>query len=167
MVSTMIGVALTATLAAAQLPADFSGVWRPVDALSSAIPPPPPPAAGPGGPPPPPPPPKTISTTIMQSASELTVRRHMEGADGPIVQAFTYRLDGGESVNQFGPIVFRTTAAWDGAALVLSSTLSTEGQPLGVAREVYRLENGNLVVETNRRTPAGTFTSTGVNARDR
>src|SRR5215204_7034278 len=121
MVSTMIGVALTATFAAAQLPADFSGVWRPVDALSSAIPPPPPPAAGPGGPPPPPPPPKTISTTIVQSASELTVRRHMEGADGPIVQAFTYRLDGGESVNQFGPIVFRTTAAWDGAALVLSS----------------------------------------------
>jgi hypothetical protein len=165
---TIIVLALTvrASLAPAQGSPDFSGVWRPVDALSHAVPPPPPPPT-PGGPPPPPPPPKTISTTITQSAGELKIDRLLETGGREAVQTYVYRLDGGESVNQMGPIVFRTTAAWEGAALVLVSVLSADGKPIGDARETYRLENGNLIVEVSRQTPAGTFTSRGVNTRER
>jgi hypothetical protein len=167
-ISSMIAAALAVagTLAAAQRSPDFSGVWTPVDALSEVVPPPPTPTT-PGGPPPPPPPPKTLSTTISQSATELRVDRRLATGGGETVQTFVYRLDGSESLNQMGPIVFRTTATWDGQALVLLSVLSTGEKPFGDAREVYRLENDRLIVEVSRHTPAGTFTSKAVNAKSR
>ena len=64
-------------------------------------------------------------------------------------------------------MVFRTKATWDGAALVLSSVISTGGETrtFGESKEIYRLENGELIVETTRQTPAGTFTSKGVNRK--
>lgn len=95
-------------LAAAQIRPDFSGVWKPVDtSIGTSTPVPAPP---PGGPPPPPPPPRTISTTIAQSASELKVDRRAESGGREVVYNFVFKLDGTESVNQMGPIVFRTTA---------------------------------------------------------
>jgi hypothetical protein len=64
-------------------------------------------------------------------------------------------------------MVFRTKATWDGAALVLSSVISTgeETRTFGESKEIYRLENGELIVQTTGQTPAGTFTSTGVNRK--
>jgi hypothetical protein len=61
--------------------------------------------------------------------------------------------------------VFRTTAAWDGAALVLSSVISTDERTIGESKDIYRLEKGEMIVETTRKTPAGTFTARDINRK--
>jgi hypothetical protein len=81
------------------------------------------------------------------------------------VYHFVYNLDGTESVNQMGPMVFRTKVTWDGPALVLSSVISTGGNTVGESKDIYRLENEELIVETTRKTPAGTLTVRGVNRK--
>jgi hypothetical protein len=162
----LLALTLLATVTAAQTRPDFSGVWKPVESPGSASPPLPlPQPDGPPPPPPPPPPPKTVSTTIVQSATELIIDRRVEIEGRETVYTFVYNLDGTESVNQMGPMVFRTKAAWDGAALVLSSVVYTDDRQLGELRDVYRLETGDLIVETTRQTPAGTFTARGVNRK--
>jgi hypothetical protein len=147
---------------AAQTRPDFSGVWKPVDAGVSTptppVPPPLPPSAA-GGPPPPPPPPRTLSLTIAHSPSELKIDRRVDSGGRELVYSFTFKLDGTESVNQMGSIVFRTKASWDGPALVLAAVTSVGDKPFGQVRDVYRLEGDELVIETTRQTPAGTFTS--------
>ena len=91
--------------------------------------------------------------------------RRVEMAGRETVHTFIYKLDGTESVNQMGPLLFRTKAAWDGAALTLTSVISVDDRTIGESRDVYRLENGDLIVETERKTPAGTFTSRGVSRK--
>jgi hypothetical protein len=151
-----VGTLLRAVGVAQDRP-DFSGVWKPVDSASTPLPPP-----TPGGPPPPP---RTVSLTIKQSPAELKVDRRAEMTGRETVHTFSYNLDGTESMNQMGPLLFRTKAAWDGAALVLTSVITAGDQAIGESREVYRLENGNLIVESSRKTPAGTFTETSVHTK--
>ena len=150
------GVVLAAIISQTHPRPDFSGIWKPVETES---PTPAPPPQTPGGPPPPP---RGISTTITQSPAEIRIDRRLESGGRETVQTFVYKLDGTESVNQMGPMVFRTKAHWESSSLVLSSMLSMEGKPFGEAKEIYRLENGDLVVETTRKVPAGTFTGKGV-----
>jgi hypothetical protein len=145
-------VALSATIIVAQARPDFSGVWTPVH-VSDSRPAPTAPAGGPH----PPPPPRTLSATITQSPTEMKLERLMETAGRESTVTFVYKLDGTESVNRMGPIEFRTTAAWDADALVLSSVASADGNHLGELREVYTFENGDLVVESVRNAPVGTF----------
>jgi hypothetical protein len=159
----LLALTLLATVTAAQTKPDFSGVWKPVESPGSASPPLPPPR--PDGPPPPPPPPRTVSTTIAQSATELKIDRRVEIEGRETVYTFVYNLDGTESVNQMGPMVFKTKATWDGAALILSSVISTDGKTFGESRDIYHLENGEMIVDTTRQTPAGTFTTRGVNRK--
>jgi hypothetical protein len=159
----LLALMFLTTVTAAQTKPDFSGVWKPVESPGSTTPPLPPPQ--PDGPPPPPPPPKTISTTIAQSATELKIDRRVEIEGRETVYTFLYNLDGTESVNQMGPMVFRTKATWDGPSLVLSSVISTGGRTLGESKDIYRLENAELIVETTRKTPAGTVTARGVNRK--
>ncbi len=151
--------AVVAAIAEAQNRPDFSGLWKPIEAASTSTPLP---APRPDGPPPPP---RTVSTTIMHSATELKMDRRVEMAGRETVHPFIYKLDGTESVNQMGPLLFRTKATWDGAALVLMSVISVDDKPIGESRDVYRLEKGDLIVETERKTPAGTFTSRSVNRK--
>ena len=140
---------------AAQSRPDFSGVWTPVDTAVPPVPPPPPP----GGPPPPPPPPRTLSTRIAQTATDFKVERRVDTNGREMVYTFNYKFDGSETVNQMGSIVLRTRASWDGGALVLSSVATVEDKPIGQIKDVYRLEEGELVIETTRQTSAGTFTA--------
>lgn len=156
----LLALTLLATMTAAQTKPDFSGVWKPVESPGSASPVPPPQPNGP------PPPPKTVSTTIAQSATELRIDRRVEIEGRETVYHFVYNLDGTESVNQMGPMVFRTKATWDGSALVLSSVIATSGKTVGESKDVYHLENEELIVETTRQTLAGTFTARGVNRKD-
>jgi hypothetical protein len=157
---------LVAECEAAQNHPDFSGAWTPVESGSdrpvmpppgSGDPPPQPPVRS-GGPPPPPPPPRTLMLTITQSTTEMKVERRVDAGGRETSYTFTYRLDGTESTNQMGPIVSKTTAAWDGVGLVLSSGLFADGKEIGQLKEVYRLQNGELTVESTRQTPAGVMT---------
>jgi hypothetical protein len=151
----------TVTIAAAQ-PPDFSGTWVPVDSATTA---PPLPPSVPGGPPPPPPPPRTLSLSISQSASQLTLDRRMEVDGRETGDRVLYRFDGTETVHTIGVLTFRTKAGWEGETLVLSSSVAHEGNAIGDLRETYRLVDGNLVVESTRKSPAGTFTGRTVHAR--
>jgi hypothetical protein len=158
----LIAVMMLASLTAAQTRPNFSGVWKPVDAGVSTptppVPPPLPPSAA-GGPPPPPPPPRTLSLTIAHSPSELKIDRRVDSGGRELVYIFTFKLDGSESVNQMGSVVFRTKASWDGPALVLAAVTSVGDKPIGQLKEVYRLEGDELIVESTRQTPGGTFTA--------
>jgi hypothetical protein len=147
----------------AQNRADFSGTWVPIDSTASPAPPLPPPT--PDGPPPPPPAPRTLSLFVTQSAAEMKVERRVDVSGREEIYTFTYRLDGAETVNRMGVLVFRANASWDGASLIVASAVTTGGNAVGTMRDVYRLENGNLVVDTTRTAPAGVFTSHTVHKR--
>ena len=155
----LVAVTILVSLTAAQTRPNFSGVWKPIDAGVSTPAPPVPPSPPPPQGPPPPPPPRTLSLTIVQSPSELKIDRRVDGAGRELVYTFTFKLDGSESVNQMGSIVFRTKASWDGPALVLAAVTSVDDKPLGQLKEVYRLEGDELIVESTRQTPGGTFTA--------
>jgi hypothetical protein len=153
-----------ATAAAAQTHPDLSGTWVPASDVNTAPPLPPP---IPGGPPPPPPPPRTLSMTITQSPAQLTIDRRVDAAGQETASTATYVFDGTETTRQMGALQFRTKAAWNGDSLVLSSAVSAEGNAVGELTEIYRLIDGNLVVESTRKSPAGTFTGRTVHVRKR
>jgi hypothetical protein len=93
------------------------------------------------------------------------VDRELETAGRSVVNSFVYKLNGTESANQMGPLVFKTKATWEGSTLVLSSAVSTGGNAIGDLRETYRLETGELVVETTRKTAAGTASARTVHRK--
>lgn len=123
------------TVAFAQKP-DFSGTWTP-DAPAAA-----PPAGGGGG--------RGMGggpMTVKQDATSLTIER----TQGENKMVTTYKLDGSETVNKQtmrgGEVEIKTTAKWDGAKLVLStSRVGQDGTPQ-VQSQTWALEGGNLVVE--------------------
>ena len=133
------------TMVFGQATPDFSGTWK-LNADDAPLAPPPPP------------PPQTLALTIAQTPAELRVERLMAAGERQLVQKFVYKLDGSESLNQMGPLTSRSTAAWDGPKLVITSVLSVDGRPLGDSKEVYSLDGSTLVVEYNRTTPASTIT---------
>jgi hypothetical protein len=154
------GDALAKECEAAQGRPDFSGRWKPVEA--GPVPGPATPSPAPGGPPPPP---RTVALTITQSEARLKVDRELETEGRTTISTFAYTLDGAESINQMGPLVYATKARWEGPAVVLTSTVSADANAIGRITESYQLVNGDLVVETTRTTPAGTFTSKSVHKK--
>lgn len=138
---------------------DLSGVWIPAEPTSPADAPQ---AASPGGPAAPP---RTLSLTIVQTPSHMRVERRVTLEGRELTFDLTYKLDGTESVNQQGPLVFATTAGWDDAALVLSSTVTADTRPIGTVRERYQMQGDELIVETTRHTPAGEFVNRHVHRR--
>lgn len=145
-------VGVTALIVSAEGMPDFSGKWRPTDPPANTSAPSNVPMGGP------PPPPRTLSSTITQSAARLRVDRLIDESGRETVYTFIYALDGSDSVNRMGELVFRTKCAWSGNSLVLRSSVSLDGnQVVGELEETYRLDGEELIVETMRRTPAGTF----------
>ena len=135
---------------------DFSGEWRPIGAPAMQAPPS-------GGDPPPPP--RTVSVTITQTGEDLKVVRQTLSGGREATYNFSYKLDGTETVNQMGPLVFHTRASWEGAALVLASNVSVEERLIGTIREIYSLEEGKLTVQSVRTGPAGPMKNTTVHER--
>lgn len=101
---------------------------------------------------------KTVSMKITQTASELKVERVYEGA-APARESVSYRLDGGESSNRIGDATVRTKATWKDGALMLASMVPTGGTPESTT-DVYRIVNGDLVIETTRQDASGRVTIT-------
>ncbi len=140
--------AIANAVSRAQARPDFSGEWHPVGRDT------PPQQATGGGPPPPP---RTLSITITQTSGELKIARRVDSNGHEAVYNFTYKLDGTESVNQMGPLVFYTHGSWEGGSLVLASDVSVEDRRIGTLRESYTLEDGKLTIDTIRTGPAGTM----------
>lgn len=130
----------------ATAPPDISGVWLP-DSTQVVLP-----AAttvAPGAPPPPPPP-RTLELTITQQGSSVTMARRLSRGGQEELATATYSLDGQPTVTRNGPIELTTTAAWEGAALVLSSTAAIEGRQFGRVHERYTIVDGRLIVDSER-----------------
>ena len=132
------------SVAFAQKP-DFSGTWTPD--VPATAPAPPAGAAGGGqrggGMPAP--------MTVKQTATDLTV----EQTRGETKVTQSYKLDGTESVNKMTmgrgenarEVESKSTAKWDGAKLVISTTRpGQDGTPM-TTTQTWSLEGGNLVVE--------------------
>ena len=106
-----------AGLAVAQGKPDFSGKWAPKVDPNAA-----PPAAGGGGrgggmgggP-----------MTLKQTATELV----QEVVRGENTMTTTYKLDGSESVNAAGQGQSKSVAKWDGAKLVIKTTMEGQNGP--------------------------------------
>ncbi|MBA3638938.1 MAG: hypothetical protein M3541_08495 [Acidobacteriota bacterium] len=119
---------------------DFSGSWAP-EAPAAA------PAGGGGGgrggmmggP-----------MVVKQTADTLTV----ETTRGEMKTVATYKLDGAESVNKMSmgrgenatQIETKSTAKWDGAKLVISTTREGQNGPMTSA-QTWSLEGGMLTIE--------------------
>lgn len=113
----ILAVALFAASAFGQTAPDFSGTWK-VNVAKSDF--------GPL------PPPESRIDVIAQSASQVKDAVSSSGPDGKMDVTLTYNLDGSESVNQFRGTDVKSTAKWDGSALVIQSKLDYEGQDIGL-----------------------------------
>ena len=89
--------------------------------------------------------------TVKQTATDLTV----EQTRGEMKVTQSYKLDGTESVNKMTmgrgenarEVESKSTAKWDGAKLVISTTRpGQDGTPM-TTTQTWSLEGGNLVVE--------------------
>lgn len=88
---------------------------------------------------------------VTQTADTLTV----ETTRGEMKTVATYKLDGTESVNKMSmgrgenarTMDTKSTAKWDGAKLVISTTREGQNGPMTNA-QTWSLEGGNLVIES-------------------
>jgi hypothetical protein len=87
----------------------------------------------------------------------MKVEYRLEREGREEVLTWVYKLDGSESVNTVGRALYRTTAAWKGDVLVLTSTMPMEGEPDSQITDVYRIENGDLAIENTTVNFRGTF----------
>lgn len=149
----LLSLALVGTATAQSRP-DFSGVWRRTNA--------PTPITLPGQAASP----KQISTTIVQSATEMKVTYRSDREGQERLLAWNYKLDGSESDNIVDGLLHKTTAVWKGDTLVLTSTVRFEGQPDWRITDVYRIENGDLVIENTTVNFRGTFSAKRVYRKD-
>jgi hypothetical protein len=107
-----------------------------------------------------------LSLSIMQTPTQIRMDRRVEVGGREEIHTFLYRLDGAETVNQMGMLTFTTKASWDADRLVLSSAVSAEGNAaVGTMKDIYRLDHGELIVDSTRTAPAGVFTSRTVHKR--
>ena len=149
---------------------DFTGTWKHANAGQSLPEPPPPPPVPPRGlaaPPPPPPPLRTVQLKISQTAAEIRIERTAAGPDRNTVTVSVYKLDGTESINQMGPILATTRAAWEGPSLVLSTTYRAGEKALGDGRETLALDGATMVVEYTRNLPVGRVSGKDLYVKDR
>jgi hypothetical protein len=118
---------------AAQPPPNLSGMWRiPSNVPLIADPP---------------------ELAITQTADTLTIRRPNRQPE-----TMTVRLDGQESRNQGAgpgaPIELVSHAVWEGAKLVVTTTMTTARGPV-TSREAFSLNGDQLVVEASNVGPNG------------
>ena len=85
-------------------------------------------------------------------------RRVSRGGQEEVLTAM-YTLDGQPTVNRNGPIELTTTAAWEGEALVLSSTAALDGRQFGRVHERYAIVDGRLIVDSERQWQGNSSTS--------
>jgi hypothetical protein len=135
--TTAVAALLIAVTVIAQTPPNFAGKWTLVPDPNAA------PAGGGrgmGG--------LGQEATIVQDASSLTITRTT-----PVgVFTSTYKLDGSESKNtlnmQGNAIDQVSKAKWDGARLLVNTTMNFNGNPVETSMVMSLDATGNLVVET-------------------
>ena len=121
----------------AQSPADFAGKWTLVpDAAAGGG------RGGFGG--------LGQAATITQDASTLTITRSIQAGEF----TSTYKLDGTESKNtmtiQGNAVEQLSKAKWDGAKLLINTSMSFKGTPVETSMTMSLDPSGSLIVESTR-----------------
>ena len=151
-VATVLAVMMTTVFLAAQAKPNFAGTWT-LDETKSTMPQM---GGGPGGG-------RgggaARSITVKQTDAELNRESQM----GERTMTRVYKLDGSETVNSTPRGDTKSKSHWEGATLVTESTSEMQG-PSGsvtiVSKETMSLDaEGNLVIETNAKTPMGDRTT--------
>ncbi len=98
------------------------------------------------------------SVTINQTESQVTIERST-GQAGQT--AAVYKLDGSESTNLMGDVFLsRSTVAWDGPKLIISTTkdmgLGPNGPMSENTKEIYSLDGGVLTIVATTHNVPGT-----------
>jgi hypothetical protein len=133
-VLTILAVAASMTIAAAQAPPNFAGKWTLVPDPNSP--------AGMGG--------LGQEANITQDASTLTITRTTQ------MGTFTsnYKLDGSESKNtltfQGNSIDQVSTAKWDSGKLLVNTKMDMGGNPVELKMVLSLDPSGSLLVESTR-----------------
>jgi hypothetical protein len=90
------------------------------------------------------------AATITQDASSLTITRTTQAGEF----TSTYKLDGTESKNtlnfQGNAVEQLSKAKWDGARLIVNTSMNFNGNPVETSMIMSLDATGNLVVETTR-----------------
>ena len=90
------------------------------------------------------------SATIVQDDATLTITRSTQAGEFTT----TYKLDGSESKNtlnfQGNPIEQLSKAKWDGAKLIVNTSMNFGGNPVDVSMTMVLDPSGSLIVETTR-----------------
>jgi opacity protein-like surface antigen len=129
-------VLLMATLVSAQAPPNFAGKWSLVPDPNAQA------GGGRGG--------LGQSATIVQDASTLTITRTTPAGEF----TSTYKLDGSESKNTLNfngnAIEQLSKAKWDGAKLIVNTTMNFDGNPVETSMVMSLDAGGNLNIESTR-----------------
>lgn len=132
---------LACTMSTAQELPDFTGTWKLPGSETAAPAAPRTPAGAPAAPP------ALVGLRITQTRDEITVERLTVSGRG---RTTMYKLDGSEHTLTSGLLTVRTRVLQEGATLVFIRQRTAAGKPMPESREVYRLEEGRLVVEVQR-----------------
>jgi hypothetical protein len=129
----VIALAACATLAAAADKPNFSGEWS-LDLDKSNFGPMPPPSA--------------LSRKIQHNDPEMTMEQTTTGGpQGDQTVKFKYSTDGKETSNEIMGNPAKTTAAWDGNALVISMSLDAGGNEIKITDRVTLSDDGKVMTD--------------------
>jgi hypothetical protein len=106
-----------------------------------------------------------LELKIAQKGNELTVERHSEFQGEAVTMTDKFTLDGKECVNTgFMDTQKKSTAAWaeDKKSLkITSKVVMDDGNEINIS-EVYKLDAGNLVIDSNSSSSWGDVAETHV-----
>ena len=125
-------VAVLATFAAAADKPDFSGAWK-LDPDKSNF--------GPM------PAPDKMERKVSHKDPSLSVDESRSGAQGDMAMSFKYTTDGKESTNSFMGQDMKSTAAWDGSALVINSKADFGGAEVKITSKWSLSADGKVLTD--------------------
>jgi hypothetical protein len=147
--SAMFAVAVLATLAIAADKPNFSGEWA-LDLDKSNF--------GPmGGP-------ASMTRKIDHTDPDLNVTQTSTGGpQGDQTVSLKYSTDGKETTNQLMGTPAKTTASWDGGALVIKMSIDAGGTEILLTQRVTLSDDGKVMTDASHIvTPQGEFDMTQV-----
>jgi len=140
--------AAAVTTASAGPKPDFSGDWK-LNVDKSNFGPMPPPTS------------QTRSITHKDPAIKMVTKQ--SGAEGDVTLDLSYATDGTESKNDFMGNTMKSTAKWEGDALIINSKLDFQGTEV-VVKETWKLSTDGKTLSTASKisTPQGDFDTASV-----
>jgi hypothetical protein len=139
----VLGLAVFAVSAVAQGKPNFSGDWK-LNVSKSDFGPMPPPSSS--------------TAKVAHAEPEMKVQVKQVGDQGEMEFDATYSTDGKETANTFGPMQAKSTAAWEGEVLVVTTKFEANGMDIKLVQKWSLADEGKTMKQATRITsPQGEF----------